>query len=68
MASMMRRYFGPFGRTERAILKNRILCSRPFLALHVLMGKPVAYRLTLTGPFDCGRNDGARVAGCHFDR
>jgi hypothetical protein len=66
MASMVSRYFGPFGRTERAVLKNRILCSRPFLALHVLMGKPVLYRATLSG-LDGNRNAGARVVDCMFD-
>lgn len=29
------------------LLKNRILCSRPFLALHVLLGRPLMYRIRL---------------------
>jgi hypothetical protein len=46
------------------VLKNRVLCSRPLLALHVLMGRPVAYRVRIAAPFVCDDNEGARVAEC----
>ena len=31
-------------RHRLGLARTRILCSRPFLALHILMGKPVIYR------------------------
>ena len=46
------------------ILKNRILRSRPFLAMHVLVGRPVMYRMTVVGPLlRDARNNGARFVG-----
>jgi hypothetical protein len=50
-------------------LKNRILCSRPMLALHVLMGKPVCYRMHITGPLDLTipSNKSARIVHCNIN-
>jgi hypothetical protein len=38
-------------RLRLARLKNRVLCSRLGLAVAVLLGWPVAYRVTILGTF-----------------
>ncbi len=49
-------------------LRNRIRCSRPGLAWHVLMGRPLMYRMPTIVVADIivltGRE---RVVGCRFD-
>ena len=54
--------------TEWKFLKDRILCSRPFLALYVLMGRPVMYRMTVAVMLSIDGKDGRvpRVVDCTF--
>ena len=43
--------------------KNHILCSRPFLALHVLLGRPLIYCCVFQGGIHLPRPKNLRVVG-----
>lgn len=51
-------------------LKNWFLCSRPMLALYVLMGRPVMYRMptiSLAKPLYLPGDKSIRVVECEFE-
>lgn len=51
-----------YGKVMLEHIMRQIRCSRPFLALHVLCGQPVMYRMTISGPLLIDdRNAGARI-------
>lgn len=53
---------------RQAIIVSRTLCSRPFLALHVLQGRPLMcflpFEIHLAKPLEVGAN--TRIVGCKF--